>query len=293
MDSSSAKISRRSLLKSTAIPALFGGFAGLSTASSAAGRRAGRWEIVDAFDNPTTNWKTRRELIKQEITRQQCPAGVKVGETSIAVDTDGRRTTPSVVRTVPLNGLDLASNPYVALTMLPGSSGDRRRATLTLYGYDLGSSTGDPESGSTELPDRSDALVSSSVDIQTTMTGTVAWDLSETDRNVLERVNGFEIAWLESESGDFDGGMVLDNLRVTDSLQAFTDVALGTHVRRVREEQGPVKEHVVEEIKSTTENGRFVHSADGEIGYSFEIRGSDRYKFEYGDSAYDVGGGWQ
>lgn len=213
---------------------------------------------LGTFEDGLDDWTGAGTEALSRVDRSDWPPAVTLGDRALHVDAADAQT-PGVRR--PLDGVDLAANPYLLADATPGVV-EGTDAPVAFEFRLLGALDGDPIAGSDPVPVRQAAP------------GRIHWDASGVAARTLARAGAIEIAWRPDDptaaDRPFRGEVVLDNVRATADRTAFEQVRFRVAVRQLEAEHGSYRRTEVDSRSHEGEHGRLVFAGGDAVPYRAE-----------------------
>lgn len=216
--------------------------------------------IIGNYETSLDGWSATGTSTLARKTGDQEPAAVTRDAKTLEV-TISSESNPSIEcqeRVAPAN---CEKTPYLLVDVLPAevqNSDSHVTFQLRYHHTDPG--------GVEELPE---------ITVEQTHGGVLAWDLSGLSQSKLESSDRIEISWYPTDhppsSGfDYNGRVLIDNVRLTSDSNEFTEGAFFQKRRELELARGLQVDQVVQSQTATTQDGVYQYYDGTEVAYQTE-----------------------
>lgn len=317
-------IDRRGLLKvlgaAGALKSLPEGFAGVAGA-----KEDGETRLLGGFESGRDGWKTNGGNELHIVDEDSFPPGVTQGAQALGVRVSGDPF-PHVWKK-DVRNVDFEAHPYFVGNVLAttfdndadvvfriryhygqtGGGGNQQRHKRSGNGKKDGEESNEEQNRSRADPvGKPNVVESPKIRVEQLTPSTLHWDMSGLPDGALADPARIEVAWYPADhppetgvngrdsasSYDYRGGVVFDNVRVTNDPNEGTADAMPQTFDRLQSAHGPVEEVVTDRVEDDDEYGRIVFGDGTQVSYTFETVGGGRYRFELNGESFKLGGGW-
>lgn len=317
--------SRRSVLSGLLAGAALG-VAGGSSAQATTGTDA---TGLGDFESGLDGWKTNGGNRLSRIHRSDAELGVRSGSYGMEVTVNGDAH-PMIENKTRVADADLVSNPYLACHVLATLVSDTD-SDLTFQfrlHHDGGDGLGSTKRGRGKGRGNSDeragtpgkrrdkerqgrqsnekpVLVEESPEmrVQTLQPAELAWDMSDISTEKREKAKRLEITWYPTDHPpqrgargnangfEYTGGVVFDDIRVTDDPDVVSQATFRRHWRQLLFEHGRHVETRPQSRTETTEEGVLVFESGTELSYTFRLLEDGSSTLTIDGTTYEFEGG--